>query len=81
MKLAQNVHDKIEFKAIDGAYGAMTVQILTGSGAPTAGASGTGTAPCSVKATLYLDTVNARLYINQGTSGHDSQWVYFNSTT
>ncbi len=82
MKLAQNVNDKIEFKPeLSGSYGMVSAQIITGSANPTDGGVGTGTGWDSARGSLYIATGSARLYVNQGTGGHDAQWVFYDSTT
>lgn len=53
------------------------VGILTGAGAPGTVLSGINHG--RGKGTLYIDTTNGRLYINEGTAGAPT-WAYFDST-
>jgi len=54
------------------------VGILCGAGAPATVLSGINTG--RGKGSLYIDTTNGRLYINQGTAASPT-WAYFDSTT
>ncbi len=74
----QNVRDLIRLKPVPGVPG--VVIIMTGSGAPTDGLAGTGTRPQAARGSLYIDTVNGRTYINNGTGGQDNTWNFLDST-